>query len=216
MGFDMIEITEIYAKVCPTAVIDCVGVNMMKLKMGCVTMGDEDKDETGSISHGLTLFGLNLLNSVTLTRDMDAFVAPFSIANVMISTALASNGNTRRQILEALGIPKLLGDSRVLAESYGGMVNGIKHEDQYVTSVSTSSLWIGKEYFLNISLSFIENIRTFGEIRKIDLSDATFVTGEINAYISKLTREHISDAIEDDVRNDSITLFTNVMYFTAQ
>lgn len=216
MGFDMIEITEIYARVCPTAVIDCLGVDMMKLKMGCVTMGDEDKDETGSISHGLTLFGLNLLNTVTLTRDMDAFVAPFSIANVMISTALASNGNTRRQILEALGIPKLLGDSRVLAESYGGMVNSIKHEDQYVTSVGTSSLWVVKEYFSNISLSFIENIRSFGEIRKIDLSDATFVTGEINAYISELTREHISSAIEDDVRNDSVTLFTNVMYFTAQ
>lgn len=216
LGFDMIEITEIYARVCPNAVIDCVGVDMMKLKMGCVTMGDEDKDETGSISHGLTLFGLNLLNSVTLTRDMDAFVAPFSIANVLISTALASKGNTSRQILETLGIPKLLGDSSVLAESYGGMVNGIKHKDQWVTSVGTSSLWVVKEYFPNISLSFIENIRCFGEIRKIDLSDATFATGEINAYISEVTREHISSAIENDISNDSVTLFTNIMYFTAQ
>lgn len=216
MGFDMIEITEIYARVCPSAIIDCVSVKMMKLKMGCVTMGDEDRDETGSISHGLTLFGLNLLKSVTLTRDMDAFVAPFSIANVLISTALASKGNTRRQILETLGIPTLLGDSRLLAESYGGMVNGIKHEDQLVTSVGRSSLWVVKEYFSNISLAFIENIRSFGEIRKIDLSDATFATGEINAYISELTRDHISLAIDHDVNKDSITLFTNVMYFTAQ
>jgi len=216
MGFDMIEITEIYARVCPTAAIDCVGINMLKFKMDCLTMGDEDKDETGSISHGLTQFGLKLLSSVTLTRDMDAFVAPFSIANVMISNALASRGNTRRQILQTLGIPKLLSDSRALAVSYGGMVNGIKHQDQWVTSVGTSSLWVVKEYFSKISLSFIRNIRTFGEIRKIDLSDATFATGEINAYISELTREHISSAIENDLRKDSVTLFTNIMYFTAQ
>jgi len=145
MGFDMIEITEIYARVCPTIDLDCIGINEMKLNMECVTMGDEDKDETLSISHGLTQFGLNLLNTVTLTRDMDAFVAPFSIANILISNSLASSGNTRRQILETLKIPGLLGKSSELSESYGGMVNGIQHQDSDVTSVVTSSLWVGKQ-----------------------------------------------------------------------
>jgi len=216
MGFDIIEITKMYSKVCPTTVIDCVGINKMKLEMGCVTMGDEDEDETGSISHGLTQFGLNLLNTVTLTRDMDAFVAPFSIANVLMSTALASSGNTRSQILETLQIPELRGESKELAETYGGMVNGIQHQDQDVTSIVTSSLWVVKEYFSQISPTYIDYIRTFGEIRKIDLSDSTFATGEINAYISELSREHISCAIEDDLSKNSITLFTNIMYYTAQ
>jgi len=216
MGFDMIEITKMYSKVCPTSVIECVGINHMKLEMSCVTMGDEDEDETGSISHGLTQFGLNLLNTVTLTRDMDAFVAPFSIANVLISTALASSGNTRRQILETLQIPQLRGESVELAETYGGMINGIRHGDQDVTSVVTSSLWVAKEHFSQISRKYIDCIQAFGEIRKVDLSDSTFATGEINAYISELSREHISPAIENDVSKDSITMFTNIMYYTAQ
>jgi len=215
MGFDMIEITRMYSKVCPTSVIECTGINHLKVEMSCVTMGDEDEDETGSISHGLTQFGLNLLRTVTLTRDMDAFVAPFSIANVLISTALASSGHTRRQILKTLHIPKLRG-SEELAENYGGMINGIRHGDQDVTSVVTSSLWVAEEYFSQISRKYIDRIQAFGEIRKVDLSDSTFATGEINAYISELSRGHISTAIENDVSKKSITMFTNIMYFTAQ
>jgi len=216
MGFDMIEITKMYSKVCPTSVIECIGINPMKLEMSCVTMGDEDEDETGSISHGLTQFGLKLLNTVTLTRDMDAFVAPFSIANVLISTALASSGNTRRQILKTLQIPQLRGESEELAETYGGMINGIRHGDEDVTSVVTSSLWVAEEYFSQISRKYMDRIQAFGEIRKVDLSDSTFATGEINAYISELSRGHISTAIENDVSKNSITMFTNIMYFTAQ
>jgi len=62
----------------------------------------------------------------------------------------------------------------------------------------------------------MNHIRMFGEIRKLDLSDTTFATGEINAYISELSREHISSAIAKDLSNNSVTLFTNIMYFTAQ
>jgi len=140
MGFDMIDITETYAVMCPSTRIGCPGVIKMKLKMGCVTMGDEEQDETVSISHGLTQFGLNLLKTVTLTRDMDTFAAPFSVANTLLSTALASSGKTREQILKALRITDLEVNLGYLAESYGGMLNGIQRLDEDVTSVATSTL----------------------------------------------------------------------------
>lgn len=140
MGFDEIDITETYAVMCPTTRIGCLGVKKMKLKMGCVTMGDEEQDDIVSISHGLTQFGLNLLKTVTLTRDMDTFAAPFSVASTLLSTALASNGKTRAQILKALGILDLEVNLKDLAESFGGMVNGIQRLDEDVTSVATSTL----------------------------------------------------------------------------
>jgi len=216
LGFDMIDITEMYAMMCPTTLIGCTGAEEMKLKMDCVTMGDEEEDEIGSISHGLTKFGLNLLNTVTLMRGEDAFAAPFSVANALLPTAVASSGVTREEILKTLQIPELEVNIGELSESYGGMVNGIQHLDEDVTSVAISSLWIAKQYYQRISHSFKEHFLRFGEVRTVNLSDPTFVTGEINAYISELSRGHISSAIQNNLQQNSLSIFTNIMYFTVQ
>jgi len=67
-----------------------------------------------------------------------------------------------------------------------------------------------------ISRSYKEKFQRFGEIRQIDLSDPTFANAEIDAYISQLSRDHISSAIHNNLTTNSISLFTNVMYFSVE
>lgn len=217
LGIHNVEITERWANICPAANLVCPTVKRVTIAMGCASMGDSDRDYTMSIAHGLTKFGLTIIRSGPLTKDMDTFVSPLSMANTLVSLSFAASGWTRAQIFQALHISGLGLHMANLAESYGAMVSSISHSEAEgeVTSTSLSNLWIVESLYTEVSDLFINNFCSFGEIRKIDFRDSHMALAEMNNYISNLSRNHIPEAIEN-INNQTVVLFTNVMYLTAE
>merc|ERR1719350_1820294 len=143
-----------------------------------------------SISHGLTTFGLKLLKSDTLTKDMDTFAAPFALANALLTTALGAGGETRDQITTALGLQDICTcDEQIaqVAESYGGMTNSIKHKKQ-VQSTVDSDIWVAHKYFGELSKTFIDRFHSYGEHKELDIAeDSEMARGEVNAFVAEHT-----------------------------
>jgi len=215
VGFKSIEIADDWATVCPKAIIKCPGVRDSSINMPCNEMGNEDMDDIDDITYGLTAFGFDLLTSTTLTQDMDTLSAPFSVANTLMVSMLASAGETRQQLHDALHLGQHL-DHAAVAESYGALMGGLQHEDAEVTSYVDSTLWFGSDYFDKVNPDFKHKSREFVTIRKLDFSGGSEqATQAINDNVSQGTRGHIPKAITNNVGTHTVMLFTNCVYLSA-
>jgi len=215
LGFEDIEIADDWANICPKAVIKCPGVQDAEIPMPCNEMGNEDMDDVEDITYGLTAFGFDLLNSVALTADMDTLAAPFSVANTLMVTMLASDGDTRQQIHDCLHLESHM-DHHAVAESYGALLGGLQHEDRDVTSYVDSTLWFGSDYWDKVNPQFKTKSREFVEIKQIDFSDgADKATQAINDQVSQGSRGHIAKAVTTDLGTHTVMLFTNTVFFSA-
>lgn len=150
------------------------------------------------------------LNS-EMPSDKNYMFSPLSIKAALAMAANGAEGETQREILDALGID----DLEVFNESMRALISEYAQSGEVALSVS-NSIWLNKDYpgaaqaeFNREFLSVIEN-SYFGEAKTVGNSDAAET---INAWVSENTNGRIPNIISDC---DFLAALINAVYFKGE
>ena len=163
LGFEDIFMADKWARVCPKYILTCEdpfgGKHSSDFSTPCFNVGDDDTDDINQIVGGNTDFAFKLLSSKAATEDIvqDLFISPFSVANALIMTMMAANGETLEQLMNVF---ELTSDDYDVFDSFDTIVQSLQHEttltrNRVVNKLWLNTMWDQVRYTLIHSLPFI-------------------------------------------------------------
>lgn len=217
IGFRAVDIADDWAELCPIMGVVCSDRSShrvdrsYRVDLPCAQMGESGKDEMNQLAYGFTEFGFDLLH--VFANEDDTFVSPFSVANILMITMLASEGDSKKQIQNALHFPDEIMDT--IAENMGAFIGDLQHETPLVTSGCKTDIWVSTDWFDQLNPDYLADCAEFATFTKVDFSVADVVT-TINSKIAQETHLILkSDAMIPSISPHTIMLQTNSMAFMA-
>jgi serpin B len=146
-----------------------------------------------------------------MPKDVNYMISPFSLKMALAIAANGSDGTTRKEILDAVGISdldKFNADSKKFIES----INRVSDVQYNVAN----SIWHNSDYFNDPELGFSERYKKIvseyygGVADEITDSDGA---EKINSWISAQTKEKITQVIDSQAVKESLSFLVNTIYF---
>ena len=162
-----------------------------------------------SVDSALDPFVHNLVSA--MPKDRNYMISPFSLKMVLAMAANGAGGDTRKEILDALGIADLgryNSHARAFIES--------SNKNRAVEFNMANSIWNNTDRFADLDLEFSDEFEEIvadyfgGTARNINNANGAKT---INDWIALQTRDRIKNGISDDVIRGSLSFLVNAIYF---
>ena len=215
IGFDDVFISKTWAELCPKLIVNCdiFGENGVQ-HLECMRLGNEISNDISNIVAGNNNFTFKLMSTNALTNNIvtDLYVSSFSIFNGLISTGFMANGDTLNEILSTIDIPNL---SDNIIDSIQTFIESLQHNDSMISNTVDNKLWIGNEWYNEISTQYINDYIRFGDIKNMDfVHNPDSETLYIDNYLENKTHNIFHEPLDGKyLSSNTVLLFTNVMYF---
>lgn len=164
-------------------------------------------------SAAINTFSINLLKTVYSNSEYlnkNVILSPFSVGRNLAVIAEASRGDSRQELLEALGGQKALDDAKAA-------LTELLYADNSVVFQCADAIWVNSSKY-----SVIESFRStanskYGlEVDELNFDDASNAINTINDWIKKNTNHKIYDVLKaDDLTEITAAMVTNAVYFEA-
>lgn len=143
-----------------------------------------------------------------LESEKNVVMSPASIFSALALVAECTNGNTRKEILDAIGM-----SYDVLEKNYARFYQSLNEKEQSTNKIKsklTNSLWLNKNYiFKEDCLSSLAS-KYFCYSHSVDYSDIDYVSKYISDFIAKQTNNFLKPPLQLD---DAIVfLLLNTLY----
>ena len=209
----------------------------MLLLFGCAPTQDEAKDAdrnlnnttTGFIynaiprndnaristqySTAINTFSVNLLREVYATSDFSGknlVLSPFSVSRNLAVAAEATIGESKQQLLDALGGQTALDHAK-------DALSQLLYADNSVILQCADALWIDSTKY-SLKTSFRDTVTSkYGvEVAGLDFGDVSKTVSTINNWVGTNTNNCINQMIgQDDIDLLTVAFIANAIYFEA-
>ena len=169
--------------------------------------------ELSPLAASVNKFGMQVYNGVRKDNE-NAFVSGFSIYTALAMLANGAEGNTRTELLNALGITDLDAVNNMMKTYCSGSM------DESVTFNIANSVWLGKTLIPSnmIENKFINPLMTNynSEVyRDVDFASADTVK-QVNDWVDKKTNGMIKKIVDEGSLSQTVAMIMNALYFQGR
>ena len=151
-------------------------------------------------------FGFKLLSE--LSNDENCVISPISLSMGLSMVANGADGETRAEILEALGVD----DIEQLNAINTKLLNALPKVDPNKVEISFGNALFADPYF-NVFDSFKSTMLGSFQAEVVDTDlPSDKLQEKVNDFVSKKTRGHITEAVPETLDDVSMAL-VNALYF---
>lgn len=164
-------------------------------------------------SKAINTFAVNLLGEVYRDSgftDANLVLSPFSVARNLAVLTEATSGESRKELLEALGGETALSDAK-------DALSKLLYADNSVILQCADALWFDSvTYALKAPFRSLVNTKYGVEVAGQDFTDASRAVRTINSWISDNTSGRIDDILTPtDITSETAAFLVNAIYFEA-
>lgn len=166
-------------------------------------------DEERKVIDGNNEFAVNLFRQIS---GFDSkVISPMSVSYLMGMLANGADGNTRQEILNAIGCKGV--SLEQLNEFYGQMIRCASRFDKATTIDIANYIAVNKHFVLNGEFEKVMKDSYSAGVENLDFS-ATSTTKHINQWCSDHTKGMIPSII-DQVEPSAVSYIMNAIYFNG-
>ena len=173
-----------------------------------------------TLGNSINAFALDLygrLRQSDQNAGENLFVSPFSISTALAMTYAGADGETARQMQEALQLPS---EGEGVHQSYEKLLdhlNGLQKEDELQLSVA-NALWGQKGYGFRNNYLDLTQQRYGAGLEQVNFrQDVEAARKTINDWVAEKTEDKIKDLIpRGALTNMTRLVLTNAIYFKAR
>ncbi|AKN32255.1 proteinase inhibitor I4 serpin [Clostridium carboxidivorans P7] len=173
-----------------------------------------DINEDSSVIQGNNNFAFNLMKQLTnKDKDKNIIISPLSISTILAETQNGANGQTKDEILNAIGLKNI--DDKSINEQYYNTLN-YYNSLNYMSSNSArlrvaDSIWVNKN--LSLTKSFVDTSKKYynSEVNSVDFG-APDTVGTINQWVDKNTDGQIKKAINNIDESEKAILVNAISF----
>ena len=162
-------------------------------------------------AEGVNAFSIALFKSLAAADSGNLVVSPYSLECVLAMAAYGAKGETRREMLDALSLPRD-------GTAHAGLAGLTRAMNAFPDLFSTANLLAHSEKFA-LSPEYAAGVADMyrAEILPQDFSDSGRAAAEINAWAAEKTRGGIRDIVAaGDIAPDTRLILLNAMVFTGE
>ncbi|XP_061600138.1 protein Z-dependent protease inhibitor [Cololabis saira] len=158
-------------------------------------------------------FAMNLYRKISSYHDKNIFFSPLSISTSFAALLMASDGITRKEILEGLNLEQLeTADQPELIPKLFQLLNENMAQNGSLRVDQNMALFIRQQF--EVMKTFEDNMKTFfnADVKSVNFSDTSGSISYINEYIEQKTQNKITEMISS---LDELTqlLLINTIFF---
>lgn len=174
---------------------------------------NEDAIITTEYNTAINTFSTNLLHALCTSEslvDKNIVISPFNISRNLAIITEAATGETKQELLNALGGQAALDDAQ---EALGELL----YADNSVILQCADAIWVNTDTF-ELQPSFEQLARTKYGVHssELDFTDKKRTVMEVNTWIENNTAHHIRDMIDESWINPLTACFiVSAIYFEA-
>lgn len=178
-----------------------------------VIPNDPNASITPQYSTAINTFSVNLLREVckgSQFKNKNVVLSPFSVSRSLAVVTEGATGESKSELMEALGGQTALDDAR-------DALSELLYADNSVILQCADAFWINSSKY-SLNQSFKEKVNTkFGvEFSGLDFSNTTGAVNTINSWISANTNNYLQNVLGKDLFNPGTAfVLTNAVYFEA-
>lgn len=172
-----------------------------------------DINEDSSVIQGNNNFAFNLMKQLTnKNKDKNIIISPLSISTILAETQNGANGQTKDEILNAIGLNNI--DDKSINEQYYNALNyynNLKYNSTPAHLNVADSIWVNKK--LSLNKSFVSTAKKYynSEVNSVDFGNHDTV-GIINQWIDKNTDGQIKKAIDNIDESEKAILINSIRF----
>lgn len=148
-------------------------------------------------------------------REGNLVCSPFSIQVALGMALLGAEGETRKQLAEALDSPPVI-DQDTLVRCYQDLLKGASPVNDAIELSTANALWANENF--DIKSSYLEAVRNIGsDLQRVDYSQASAACDRINDWVRDKTKGKIDQLVSPSAINkDTRLVLTNAIYFKGK
>lgn len=171
------------------------------------------KSQLENVCHGND-FGFSLLKTTGNLETKDVLLSPLSVQVALSMLAVGSEGDTAKEIVDALGYGNDADETMVYLSE---LTNQLKKRDSKSTVSVANAILINNTGYFSVQPSYISTLSMYSGCKAFsyDFTTESDVACErVNAWTSDNTTEHISNVIKPSELSPSyVVVLLNAMYF---
>jgi serpin B len=160
-------------------------------------------------------FSFELFNLTMREHQGNGLLSGYGVREALVIATFAAEGETRRELQQALHLPDNLSDAALEALAMRSRI--VKTDKSGEVIAASNSLWVQKQYPLKEAFAKLTD-RTMGATaRPIDFRNGPAAAAEINQWISENTKNRLRDVVgQDDFDSEARFAIVNALYFFGQ
>ena len=156
-------------------------------------------------------FTFNLFSKIPDSQGHNVMVSPLSISLALCMTLNGADGNTKSDMISALGLSGLSVDE--INQIYLDLVFALKKADSDVVMEIANSIWIKKTFPVLDSFIAVNQKYYDAQVQSLDFDQTALAT--INSWVNTNTNGKIP-VILDQISADEIMFLINAIYFNGK
>ena len=171
------------------------------------------RSQEESLSHVNTFSCRLFQEGWNLMPENNFILSPFSTAEVLAMLSEGADGQTQKEIVEALGFNDYSNEE--IGSFFHRLRNEVKEADPTSSFMSSNAMWLSPSNKNSVNSSFINASNRFFEtdFHYVDLSTKSGIT-EVNKWCYNSTGGTIPRMVDAPMSNSSFAL-TNAIYFSG-
>ncbi|CAG4937218.1 unnamed protein product [Colias eurytheme] len=179
------------------------------MTLAAIALGD-NTELSRTLKNGNDQFTANMFSEVVKEKPNESFVmSAFSVLTPLAQLALASEGESHDELLNAIGMPN---DNVTKAV--------FSHSDDRLKSVkgvelkTASKIYIAQNYKLNDNFAAVTRDVFHSEVQNVNFVDSGPTANAINAWVEDQTNHKIKNLVDpNSLSSDTRALLVNAIYF---
>lgn len=178
--------------------------------------GSKTKDMDVSAAAKITVtneeIGFSLLKTAEADEDGNIFISPTSVLIAMLMVYNGTDGETKKEIEDALEISGL--SEKEINEATEALLASLTRNEEKLEITLANSLWLNNDF--SFQDKFEKNMEDYfaAEIAEIDINDDASAK-QINDWVKKETNNMIDEIVESPLPKDIVAYIINALYFNG-
>lgn len=156
--------------------------------------------------------GFSLLKTAEADEDGNIFISPTSVLIAMLMVYNGTDGETKKEIEDALEISGL--SEKEINEATEALLASLTRNEEKLEITLANSLWLNNDF--SFQDKFEKNMKDYfaAEIAEIDINDDASAK-QINDWVKKETNNMIDEIVESPLPKDIVAYIINALYFNG-
>ncbi|WP_152658561.1 serpin family protein [Oceanobacillus sp. CFH 90083] len=169
-----------------------------------VNIKPPDTASKETVQSGLNRLGFKALSGLDKNENGNLFISPISIWTALNMTYHGADGETKAEMVEALGIENM--DSDALLSANHALLTQQTEDNQELELYLANAVWFRED--MEIDSTYQETLETYylAQIEPLTTADA------INDWVAEQTNDRI-DQMMDEIDPDLVLFLLNAVYF---
>lgn len=178
--------------------------------------GSKTKDMDVSAATKITVtneeIGFSLLKTAEADEDGNIFISPTSVLIAMLMVYNGTDGETKKEIEDALEISGL--SEKEINEATEALLASLTRNEEKLEITLANSLWLNDDF--SFQNEFAKKMEDYfaAEIAEIDINDDASAK-QINDWVKKETNNMIDEIVESPLPKDIVAYIINALYFNG-